>query len=352
MNNHRSIILLITLLGMYGSLSAQNICSQNLLTAQRKYDQGQLMEVNNLLDACLENGFSKAEKIQAYRLSILSLLFQDEQEQAGELMVKLIKIQPDYSVNPAVDPTEYIKLFYQYRAVPILTLGAKVGLNRTTTRTLQRYGLENTSSVTQGTVVTPTFSFGLTTSTAIYKRLLLSLDVLYSGRTFGKVTPLYGFAELSSTEEQVHLELPVGITYIHGRGQYRPYIQAGIAPAYLLQSNLLLELVDKSNGSNIAIGPAEDVTSIRKSTLFSLFGSLGVRRKLATGELFFEVRYTYGLTNIPLTETRFTADQKINGITSRYNYIDDDFTINNLSFSVGFLQTFYRIKKTKIKYAQ
>jgi hypothetical protein len=341
MNNHRSIILLITLLGMYGSLSAQNICSQNLLTAQRKYDQGQLMEVNNLLDACLESGFSKAEKIQAYRLSILSLLFQDEQELAGELMVKLLKLEPSYLPNRAVDPSEFIKLYDSYRAVPKFAIGVQVGFNNTRNRILNVYSLSNTKGSEASYSNLTSLSLGITTSTALYKNLHLGVDILYAGRSYSINDPFLDFV-VSYEERQNYLEIPVGLTYLFGKRKTRPFIQAGLATAFLLEANAIVQR-NQLDGTREAVGPEFSVLNLRNSIQTFAFGSIGVRRKFGKAEVFAEARYYYGLMVNNNPDKRLSDKD----LVFRYGHLDSDYSLNNLMISVGFLQNFYSIRRNK-----
>jgi hypothetical protein len=341
MNKIRSLILFIVLLGLSASLKAQNICSQNLLAAQRKYDQGQLMEVNKLLDACLEIGFSKAEKIQAYRLSILSLLFQDEQEQAGELMVKLLKQEPSYLPNRAVDPSEYIILYDSYRTVPRFAIGIRGGFNNTRNRILNTYSLSNTTGNEVKYDNLTSLSLGITTSTALYKNLHLNLDILYAGRGYSINDPFLDFV-VSYEERQNYLELPLGLTYLFGKRKTRPYLQAGVATAFLLEANALVQR-NQLDGTREAVGPEFSVLNLRNSIQTSAFGSIGVRRKFGKAEVFAEARYYYGLMVNNNPDKRLSDKD----LVFRYGHLDSDYSLNNLMISVGFLQNFYSIRRNK-----
>ena len=68
---------------------AQDQCAVALSEAEDKYDQGRLYEIPEILESCLEYGFSKEEKIRAYRLLTLSYLFLDYYDEFCGILVKL-----------------------------------------------------------------------------------------------------------------------------------------------------------------------------------------------------------------------------------------------------------------------
>lgn len=322
---------------------AQNACSQNLLTAQRRYDQGQLQEVEDLLLPCIENGFNRAERIQAYRLVMLADLFKDETEKASELMKKLLKQEPNYTPNRAIDPSEFLTLFDSYRAVPVFSIGIRGGLNNTRVRILNEYSLSTTQNNNSVYSNIPSLSLGLTTSTALYRNLHLSLDILYAARSYSLNDPYLDFI-VTYEERQNYLELPLGITYIHGKGKTRPFVQAGVATAFLLDANALVQR-NQADGTREAVGPEFSVADLRNALQASAFGSIGVRRKLGKSEVFAEARYYYAL-NVSNNPDERLSNQDL---LYRYGHIDSDFTLNNVMFSVGFLQNFYAVRENKIR---
>src|SRR5436853_446608 len=98
----------------YSGIFAQNLCSQNLKKAQKEYDEGRLTEVSGILESCLKDGFTRDQKLQAYRLLILTNLFSDQPDIAEQHLLHLLKEDPEYKINPGVDPAEFVTLFNQY----------------------------------------------------------------------------------------------------------------------------------------------------------------------------------------------------------------------------------------------
>ena len=66
---------------------AQNNCPRILKKAQTFFDEGKISEVATMLESCLndKNGFTKEEKIKAYKLLVLTWLYFNEQIKAAVL---------------------------------------------------------------------------------------------------------------------------------------------------------------------------------------------------------------------------------------------------------------------------
>src|SRR5688572_27141366 len=61
-------------------------CSVVLKQAQKMYDDGKIETIPQFMQACLSraDGFTREEKVQAYRLLVLSYLFQDNKAEADK----------------------------------------------------------------------------------------------------------------------------------------------------------------------------------------------------------------------------------------------------------------------------
>ncbi|RUA34173.1 MAG: hypothetical protein DSY77_06475 [Bacteroidetes bacterium] len=123
------IILFLSSLGILvpSYASAQTSCVQNLREARNFYDAGKLNELPKLLLKCIDNGFTKEEKVEALRLVTLSYLFDEEEEKAEASYLRLLKIEPEYQVNLESDPTELIILSERYDTKPKFFFGIKGG---------------------------------------------------------------------------------------------------------------------------------------------------------------------------------------------------------------------------------
>jgi hypothetical protein len=113
------------------SARAQSSCAQTLRTARVTYDQGRIHELPDLLAGCLVSGFTKQEKVEAYKLLTLSYIYLEEPAKADEALLALLRTDPYFEINPEADAAEFIALYRTFRTWPIYRVGAKVGVNAT-----------------------------------------------------------------------------------------------------------------------------------------------------------------------------------------------------------------------------
>lgn len=122
------ILFSFSLLILFPFISnGQSSCVQNLREARNFYDAGKLNDLPKLLLKCIDNGFSKEEKVEALRLVTLSYLFNEDQEKAEASYLRLLKIEPEYQVNEDSDPTELIILSERFDTEPKFFFGLKLG---------------------------------------------------------------------------------------------------------------------------------------------------------------------------------------------------------------------------------
>ena len=96
---HYGILFLIIIM-ISGLTSKSQECDDNVLKeAQKKYDIGLFNEVQQMLQPCIENGFSQKQLIQAFRLMSVSYLAIDSTEKAVSFATKLVSIKPDFDAE-------------------------------------------------------------------------------------------------------------------------------------------------------------------------------------------------------------------------------------------------------------
>ncbi len=95
---HWSVILIALVLLDFPSWSQD--CDDNILNeAQKNYDIGLFDGIKDMLQPCIDNGFSPKQMIQAYRLISISYLAVDSVDKAIFYANKLIKIKPDFDAE-------------------------------------------------------------------------------------------------------------------------------------------------------------------------------------------------------------------------------------------------------------
>lgn len=320
----------------------ENRCIELLRDADKTYEAGRIDAIESMLLPCIQKeGFSKFEKLQAYRLIILSKLFDNRDEEANAYFLQLIKTDPEYQVNPVTDPSEFINLYNSYRTNPIYALGFKVGMNLAKPSSYVPYGVYNTGENTGAYRSYLDVQFGFNADLYLNKKFSVGADLLLSLKKYQYKNTLLGYSELTAKETQMWLELPLVLKYTIGQKKLRAYLQAGGAVSMILSSNMNIVRKDVNTQSNQAIGPDINARDLRNMFNYALVGGGGIRYKAGYGYLVLDVKYMYGLNNISHTADKYSNDELI----YKYGYIDNNFTLNTLMFSVGYYKSFYKPKK-------
>jgi len=320
----------------------ENRCVQSLRDAEKTYEAGRIDQVEAMVLPCIRNeGFSKFEKLQAYRLIILSKLFDNQEEEANRYFLELIKTDPEYTVNPVTDPSEFVNLYNSYRTNPIFAIGLKAGMNFTKPNSYVPYGVYNTGGNTGSYKAFVNVQFGFNADLYLNKKFSIGADLLMSFKKYQYSNTLLDYSQLTAKETQAWLELPVVLKYTMGQKKMRFYLQGGGAVSMILSSKSNITRKDEETQSNQAIGPVINTMSLRNTFNYSLIGGAGIRYKAGYGYVVLDVKYMYGLNNISNVDKKYNDQELI----YKYGYIDNNFTLNSLMFSVGYYKSFYKPKK-------
>jgi len=324
-------------------LFAQFDCSQNLKNAQKQYDEGIIEKVPSTLENCLYS-YSGEEKQQAYKLIIMSYLFDDNDKQADRYAVKLLTLNPDYKTNPVSDPKEFTQLLESFRTLPVNSMGLFGGVNKTQINVIQPYGLDNVSE-SKGTYNTKNISgyqLGARFNFFLFNNCELSAEMMVANNKFQYTQKMFGTTKLTFNESENWLQIPLSLTYDFGKGRTKLYIRGGYSYGLLVGAS---STQNRTYFGNVTLanvdGPAEDLTQLRRKNNSWALAGVGLKIKLKKAHLFFETRYNYGLQNVVNTSKRYENSE----LLFKYYYLDNDFYINNLMFSVGYMYSFYKPKK-------
>ena len=91
------------------NLKAQD-CTETLTQARNLFNEGVIESIPQMLEACIENGFNKEEKVQAYKLLIQAYLFEDNIVEAENTLLKLKKTNPVYEIDCEKEVFEFIRM--------------------------------------------------------------------------------------------------------------------------------------------------------------------------------------------------------------------------------------------------
>lgn len=355
------IVSAVFIFGILLLISAPNVqaqqrqlnCTQKLNQAEDLFDAGSLSEIPELLNGnrgkCFnKDGFSKEEKIRAYRLLALVHLFNDNGPEAEDAVINLLTADPEHPLSPD-DPIELKYLFDKYRSEPIFRIGAKIGVNQTYVKSIGEYGsYSNQDEVSKEFTSGIGFQAELTFEYTIIDNLevisgfgwgLSKYDISYNN-----ITSLEDFGEATNfkvllTETQNQLKIPLMVRYGYALGKVTPYATLGASFDYMLNASI----TGSRSGTNTVQLPSTDLLAdkMRKEFNWSYFGGIGMKLKSKTNYLLFEVRYNMAGSNTVRSKYRYQN----NNLDFDMAHVDDDKILNNLSFSIGYIKSIYKPKK-------
>jgi hypothetical protein len=338
------VLLLVTLFTfLQAHAQEQNLCTQTLKKALKTYDDGRISAVPAMLDSCLKDGFTRAEKLQAYRLLVLSYIFQDEDEKAEESLLLLLKEDPEYKVNEVLDPAEFVNLYKTYRTLPFISIGIVGGVNQSRIKLLNEFSTDNVNSSPVKYKPGIGFQFGLVADILLYRNFQVNTTFLYSGKKYETSSDkMFGYTSLKLVESQSWLELPVVLKYNFGKNKLKFFAEAGMSGNLFLSSKADVTRISIAN-DNDASGPSVAMSNLRNKLNYAAVFGGGARYKLGYGYLMLDIRYSMGMRNVVNAKNRYSDNELI----YYYGFIDSNYKLNNISVSFGYLKSLYKPKKIK-----
>ena len=336
-----SIIFFIILFPL--PLKAQEDCSVLLKKAGQYYEEGAIDSVSKLIQPCLQNGYDKAEKLQAYRLLTLVSLYQDDKKNAEKYIIKILEIEPEYEVVRSVEEPEFLSVFDTYFAAPVSAYGVYIGANLSQAKTIEHFGVYNLSNAVEKNVFNTGFQFGVKYSRFLYRNIDLNFDLQIAQNKLYNEKRFFNFVKLECTETNLRLSAPVSATYEYSIKKIIPYFRLGLNPAFLMISNARLVRSYTDNSAVDVKGPEVNLIDSRISVNLWLLTGAGVKYKVKRGYIFIDFRFNLGLFNQVRVKNRYSNNELI----YKYYYLDDDFRMNIMSVSVGYTLVNYKPMKVK-----
>lgn len=331
-------------------------CAQKLETAQQKYDEGRIQDIEGLLKKCIDTDqYSKAEKAQALRLMTLSYIFLENQEAAEASMLALLKTNHEFAINEAIDPTEFINLYNRYRTEPLFSVGLKYIVNWT-----KPYVTNLNSAFTLGgnevhdyTYTLASFGLGASFEYKLTNNIVIYPEIQYMQRSIVSDRIVSGPASgaevytLKTQDDQNWLMLPVSGQYLfHLSDQFKLFATAGISTEFLLSSTFAGKNTELTQATKPSVGGiAITATADRNRLNFSAIIGGGVKIKVSEGFITVEARYSQGLTRVTKANNSLSPSDPNLLFTTFYQ--DDGYRLNHIAVSVGYIKRFYFPKKLR-----
>jgi hypothetical protein len=343
-----SIILAFLILGIIPVFAQGEECAFTLREAENLYSQGRIENIPEMLEDCIQRGFSSEDRLAAYKLIILCSLYNDEQEQAEDQMLDFLKKYPEYELTPT-DPEEFGYLFRNYRTRPVFDYGLFVGLNYSHGSLVEPYSLLPNLSDDELRFRPDNFGLGagLILNFYITNTIQVTITPMYAQKKirldhYDDV--VLGIYHIEHFESQSYIDIPLSVTYDFDLGRFKPYLRAGGQLGYLFEAKTSTTTRYLQDGNVLYenSGPDVDVHAAgnRNKFNYGILGGAGVKLKITKGYFYLDARYTVGL-NLQNTGNRYEVDE----LTWKYQYVDPDFRMNTILVGIGFVRSFYNPKR-------
>ena len=308
----------------------QTDCPQNLIQAQKLYEEGKIQEAIELIKPCADNGSAK-DQWQANRLLAMCYLVNSQMEEARSAAVDMLKLNPTYTTNRLYDPAEFTKLLETITVIPKFSLGMTVsgGTNLTFAEVDRSFVLGNyikSYEAISGIQIGSCFGF------YIRPNLQLTAIANISNKRYS-ISYDPDDWRMNISEKLSYISLALSQEYIfRSTERLRPFVALGPNLSYLLYDRMTFN----SERLNVE-GEQYSLTKInvlneRNRWNYGILSSAGLYYKRKTGIWNMRLDYLYSLNQINKTDNRYSRLEQM------YNflYVDDDIKLHTMSLSFGY----------------
>ena len=312
---------------------AQTDCNNYLDRASLMYREGRFTEAITVLKACAPADANEVNKWKVSRLLCQCYLGLNDIVAAKASAEDMLDKNPLYKPSLIEDSKEFVNLIKSVSVVPrfSLSLSFAAGLNISFPKVINSYTI---STYTKNYKNGKAQQIGLFAGYNINKRLGFNAGVHYIVNNYSLEYTIQKL-NFKYSESLNYLQTHLFARYqVKAKGDFKVFVQAGGWSGFLIQSKYSISQTD-SNGVKDDELLRIDATSIRNDKIFGVMGGVGISYKLGEGHVFAEMNYQNSFSKINNPEKRIDNQNLI----YRYYFIDDDLSINNLTFSLGY--TFY-----------
>lgn len=332
------ILTCTTLLNL--PLRAQDDCAFQLDSARNLFDNGMIEDIPQVLAPCLEEGFTREQKISAYKLIIMSYLFDDNQQGAESTMLNFLDEFPNYEIRPD-DAVEFVYLFESYRTLSVFSVGFFMGPNVSAIRTIEPVSPDASSGINENRIGAST-QFGLRLNRYLFKQLEANVEIMYSRHQYENFINVTGIAETTYSEILNTWEIPLYVSYDLNTGKLVPFIFAGPSVGFISSAQGTPTSVFTQEDGAVKSGAERDITDRRATINFSVFAGGGLKYKMPKGYFGVDLRFNAGLNNL-LPEDAVLNNEEAFG----HGYIDNKFALNSIYLTIGYHYTLYQPQKIR-----
>ncbi|SNS68714.1 hypothetical protein SAMN05421640_0852 [Ekhidna lutea] len=365
------IAIVLTVSGLWVFAQSSSQCARALAQAELAFEQGRLTDIINIYNndrsgftRCLDGGvFSIDERIRAYKLLTKAYLFQDNEKMAEEMFVKLLGVDKEHQLA-AEDPAELYLLKAKFKTEPILRVAIRAGVNKSMPQVFpgQKFNTFQTGNKRYNENGGDTgFGVGFWAEALAERHITKGIEVAgglqYRIATYeveGDIieSVLTYVAKNTSNMLRFPLMARYSLNYDkkdedNNRIGFLPYVFLGGSYDLTLKAKYVDTRRTGGTAYTLPDG-SEDLKSEGQaaSSNLSITGGIGARMRVGRAKVDFfsiEVRYDNSLFNYIDPNNRFA----INDVAYGIGHVEDDLTLNAVSFSLGYTKSLYLPRKRK-----
>jgi hypothetical protein len=344
----KTFLFLIGTLAAINSLAQDQSCSFVLKEAQKQYALGLVEKIPDLISGCLDQGFSRQERQDAYKLLILCYLSDNEQEKADSAMLAFLRRYPEYSLL-STDAREFSYLFQSYRTLPLLSIGLTGGFNTPSFLVTESNSINDLNN-SKRSYERKSFGFqaGLKINTYLSQDFELEFDLLLAQTNF-QTTDQFSFGTFETqktvaTETQNKIQLPVSLQYaLFPLNKSLIYLRGGFVPSVTISTLLDPTRIYNNSSHNPVEGSSVDIQKMRNQYGLGILVGAGYKFRIPHGYIFGEIQYQQGISNQLNRSGLYSFPE----LRDRFYYLSDNFKLNELVLNFGYSYSFYKPTKKK-----
>lgn len=335
---HSTLIFAILLLVGLKFAFPQSNCSEQLRQAERRFDEGLLDDIPQMIRQCIASGFTKEERVNAYKLLIQTYLFSDQKQKADEEMLRFLRSFPEYRVV-STDPKEFINLYGTYRTDPIMRIEACVGTSYSLPWVKEFYGIEDLNNKKASYLST----FGVIAEVNYIDRLFGDFDgsfgISFGLSRIGYFNEAFDFTTINGTLNSYYVGVPLALRYEKTLLGIRTFVKGGFEPSYLLASSISFQR-EFTGGKDPTTG-TESIIEYQKKFDIKPLLSVGVNIRIKNAQFMVTSGIKFG-TIMPTDATKRYSNETL---FQKYYFIADDFLVHQSFVSLSYIFSVYNPKK-------
>ena len=362
------LFIAFVMLGM-NALHAQNAaCTKRLEEAELAFDQGRLQDVLDLLNRknksvrqCYST-FTRDETIRALKLLTKAHIFYDNIEEAENALHDLLIADKEHQLAKD-DPAELHFLYSQFQSEPIFRIAFRAGVNKSLPKVIQSFSSAQSGEKRYNQQGNETgLGIGFSAEALIERYIKDGIEVALGPQlrfaayeVEGDVVSDGAFSYVV-TNRSTMLRIPVLGRYTFGydrknaegfRESRSFYVFGGASFDLMLDAKYVS--TSRSGGTAFTLNNNNSLTELDQVARTNASVFLGAGMKLRIGQakvdfITFELRFDNSLFNYINPDNRF-ANLDVN--RGDISHVEDDLTLNTVSFSVGYTRSFYNPIKRK-----